>query len=1469
MKKFSKSLLATLPGLDNLASAWLCAEIDALFAKHRSRHDISLSEKTHDSESIIMVLAADLSFLITTIQLVMQEQNCQARVFSYQRFSVRRSPEGEIQEIIPYTPKVTKKGYVTEVLVVLAFQKERAKLQCANILKKRLKLLEKTNANWNEITKIIDAVVPPHKHGKKYLEWLVDSHFSFLGCAYTDSKLSKWKNAAGILTDSAYTPSELLGGVTQKRRQRVLEDTDEITFCKSSMKSPLHRYVPMDLIFIPLAKTAQQPHDYFVIVGLYTSPAYTVGTRYIPYISENISKVISKLGLGEGWHDGKWLHHMYDSLPRDEIFQSDSAQLTHIGRGVLEAKNNGNFGLIITHDAFGRYTNLLALMPQQNFDTRLFDRLRIHLETCLGKQTELINAAVDRYSLAYAHYRVQSDRVPHKKIHDEILDYLKLWQDKILLLLQNNLELKTAYLQIMPNGYPLTYEENNSPKAGVSDLVYILDVVANKKTRVKIWRRSDGNWGLKIYIPNEDLSLTEIVSNLTNFGLQVANEIVYEIDTSSGEKVWIHDLDATCAYDACAFGEDVIGHLTEALERRWSGRLDDSIANIALLGFNVTWRECLLMKCFLQYMRQLGFGYASKSLARIFTTYGSIISKILVLFKCRHDTRIKSSAARRLAESEALVAQIFEELDAFSDHEAERWLRGLTQVVMAVVRTNFYKDYYDTNEGHHIALKVMSSQLTFLVSPKPYCEIFVYGDGFEGVHLRGGKVARGGIRWSDRGEDYRTEVYGLLMAQVVKNSVIVPVGSKGGFYVRKDSKAFDDFDSYRAHAVECYRSFVRALIRLTDNIVKAKTVPPEGVVCLDEEDPYLVVAADKGTATFSDYANEVSREENFWLDDAFASGGAHGYDHKKLGITAKGAWVSVAHHLKKLNINVNEEIFSVIGIGDMSGDVFGNGMLLSEKISLIAAFDHRNIFIDPKPNVAKSYKERKRLFGLSRSSWEDYDRRLISAGGGVFSRSAKRIKLTPEIVEALAIAEAPSEMSADELVKCILRAQADLLWFGGIGTFVSASFETPDAVKDSANNAVRVFAKELRAKVVGEGANLGITQQGRIEFARNGGIINTDSIDNSAGVNCSDYEVNIKILLGQEIATKKLTFNQRNTMLERMTDQVVELVLKNNYEQNALLSRTERELKLHPPRLQLLIDHLESKKLIQSGRELANDYSLSTITRPELSLIVAHAKNLWINHLLTKGFDQTPFDGFLHSYFPDALRKKYARKIKAHPLANNIVLTGLINTMINNMGLGFLVLLLKESGASLLDCLQAWYLMHHEFGRDELVEDLNYATVVQIACLYLLQKRSQQELDLGSKTMKLCSANLRRNQHIDNINSLMIFYGLTVHHSLTKKTKLPGNGRLSETLGSEGLQTVVRALIPEPSMSMAENSLLSNAMLELFDKVGQFFESKRSIHLLEPMDVLDGITAKTVVEFPTAERLVLARSYIEHLQRNK
>ncbi|USO01631.1 MAG: NAD-glutamate dehydrogenase [Alphaproteobacteria bacterium] len=1461
MNVFNKELLADMPSLGPYIDEDILDEINRLATQLCNRWGFRVCVQNTPHDTRIILMAQESALLISTMHVVLEERKITPCVFSYARFCVPRTGKESDVYAISYNATADRKTFTTEVLAVFVFPQEFAFDAFVSILKERLILLHEINSSLAHVTTLINDSVPIHSHGKRYLGWLLNGHFSFFGCAFTDKRATQGKDACGLLASGGYTLQSLLKGVSQKKRSDVLISQKEIVFAKSSCKSPVHRFLPMDLIFVPLVKNQDQPCEYLVIVGLYTSEAYTVGTRYIPYISDNISRVITRLGLGEGWHDGKWLHHMYDSFPRDEIFQSDITTLMHIGQGILEAKTNHNFGVIVTQDPFKRYTNIVILIPGPNFDTTLFEALSAYLAQKLSRRTELVNAAVYSYALAFAHYRVYTNDLARRDIQPEIMDFLTRWQDKILLLLQANPHNKADYQRILPRGYPTTYQVNNSPAEGVLDLDYVLGMNAGeKRCRVRIWRRDKRVWGIKVYTLHEGLLLTKIVSNLVNFGLEVSRESVYRIETIAGVDLWIHDLYASCASDTCAVGEVTARNLTDALERRWSGQLGDSVANLALLRLNVTWRECFLVTCFLQYMKQLGFAYAPESLARIITCHGSIMGRILDLFKAHHDSTLAHTLADRRTIGRLIFEEILVDLDGMRDSEAEQWLRGLVLVVWATVRTNFYRDFYQKSAGEHIALKISSEKLPFLQTPPPFCEIFVYSNSFEGVHVRGGKVSRGGIRWSDRGEDYRTEVYGLFKAQMVKNAVIVPVGAKGVFYVRAGRSDFARPDMYKTHGVCCYKSFVRALIDITDNSVDKKIVHPHGIVCFDDPDPYLVIAADKGTAAFSDYANDISRKQGFWLGDAFASGGKNGYEHKKLGITAKGAWVSVSHHLKTLGIDEQTDALSVVGVGDMSGDVFGNGMLISPRIALVAAFDHRHIFLDPKPDLKRSYAERARLFSLKQSSWEDYNANTLSKGGGIFSRDSKHIPVTVEMRLLLDLPTTMTEIKPDDLIRAILSARVDLLWLGGVGTFVCASFETSDTVNDTTNNAVRVFANTLRCRIIGEGANLGITQQGRIEFSRLGGLLNTDSIDNSAGVNCSDYEVNLKILLGHAQAAGKISVSQRNALLRKMTQDVVACVLKNNHNQNLLLSRMQREVKMNPTRIQLLITYLESKKIIQAGRELSRDYSLISMTRPELSLVVAHAKNLWIMHGLENDFDHKAFKTVLYQYFPAILVTKYSAEIDNHPLAPNIILTELINTLINTMGLGFLPIVMRESEQSLLRCVRAWFVLHQNFLHTEFLEDVHYATVMQIACVYLLNTSTRGSVCLDDDDLAICMQNLRLSSAIADIPAAMIFLGLTIYMGVHCRRKIVDTEKFADALASETLRSVVSMLIPEPSASLAEHTLFSHELCLVMNACGACFSKGYG---LQPPDHQE--IPENSADLTCAERVVYARAYVNAL----
>jgi len=876
----------------------------------------------------------------------------------------------------------------------------------------------------------------------------------------------------------------------------------------------------------------------------------------------------------------------------------------------------------------------------------------------------------------------------------------------------NGAQLSKKYSKAFPPSYRDEYTSDTS----ILDIPYLENV--NEKTPIDLCFNTSPQLGgftihLRLYQWQNAIALSDILPILENFNLRTENEHPHKLTFENGEHIWISDF--TVTYSKGVLEIDKIEALfKEAFIKTYRVEVENDGFNKLVLGALLSWREILILRMYSKYLRQVGFRFTQAYIEDAFGKNPLIAKSLVELFYAYLDPKqVKSRAAN----IQKIEQDIQTALDSVTSLDEDKIIRQNLDVIKATLRTNFF----DTNKAgefkDYVSIKLSSRDIPDLPLPKPLYEIFVYSSRFEGIHLRNTKVARGGIRWSDRKEDFRTEILGLMKAQVVKNAVIVPSGAKGGF-VLKAVPEDASRDVVQTEVIACYKSFIKGLLDLTDNIKNNKPVPPANIVCRDAADPYLVVAADKGTANFSDIANSISREYDFWLDDAFASGGSTGYDHKKMGITAKGAWESVKRHFRELEIDIEKHTFTTIGIGDMSGDVFGNGMIYSNKIKLIAAFDHRHIFIDPNPNPATSYKERLRLFNLPISSWEDYNSKLISKGGGIFKRSLKSIAITPEMQKVLAIQD--KSLTPTDLIRAILKAPVDLLYNGGIGTYVKASSESNADVGDRTNDYCRIDGIELQCKVVGEGGNLGFTQRGRIEFALKGGLINTDFIDNSAGVDCSDHEVNLKILFNQEIFQKKLTFKKRNTILASLTDEIAKLVLNDNYQQALVMSYTafgaKKSLSLHAN----YIKELESLGIINRKVEFLPDEKTladrkangESLTRPELAVLLAYTKIHIKQSILDSDLPEDPFfHEQLKSAFPPSISKKYYSAMKKHGLHRDIIATQLSNHLVNEMGITFVYRLQIETGASIKEIIRAYAIASSIYATTELqkiVESLDF-----------------------------------------------------------------------------------------------------------------------------------------------------------------
>ncbi len=1183
------------------------------------------------------------------------------------------------------------------------------------------------------------------QEAQAFLRWATDDHFTFLG--YREYRVRKQGNDE-VLAADADTGLGLLRGreTSQPRKLSTLAAhvtpqsgaADALILTKTNARATIHRPGYMDYIGVLSFDANGRAVAEQRFIGLYTSSAYTRRPWEIPLVRERHDYVMKTSGLHPAGHSGKALRHILEKLPRDELFQSTETELYQLASGILSLQERVRSRLFLRHDRYGRFYSVLAYIPRDRYNTEIRLRIEAMLKDVLRADRVDSTIQLGDSPLAQLHMLVRPRKseiveVDAAQIDAKLTAIVRNWQDDLREQLvsrhgeERGLALASRYGRALPAGYI----EKVSAAVAADDVEQVAALTPQNDLRLNLCRDQDGGLRFKFYRIGDDIPLSDALPMMENMGLRVISEHPYRLDVD-GQVAFIQDFEVE-ASRADLNVDDFNACFEDAFVQLWRGNAENDGFNRLILAANLSWRQVAMLRAYCKYLLQLGVPFSQSYVEDTFARYPIIARLLAELFEARFDpiTGTESKAdikigmaqfrhqlsalagndtamlaavepviaarsSKREAQLEATRHAITALLDSVSSLDEDRILRGFVSVIEATLRTNYYIQYKngvraDGGPADYISFKFDASKVPDLPKPRPYREIFVCGPRVEGVHLRFGPVARGGLRWSDRREDFRTEVLGLVKAQMVKNTVIVPVGSKGGFFCKQLPDVAVDRDAWFTEGVACYKRFINGLLDITDNIVGGKIVAPDGVVRYDGDDPYLVVAADKGTATFSDIANAIARAHGFWLDDAFASGGSVGYDHKGMGITARGGWESVKRHFRAMGRDSQTADFTCVGIGDMSGDVFGNGMLLSKHIRLLAAFDHRHIILDPNPDAAISFKERDRLFKLPRSSWDDYDKTLISKGGGIYPRSAKSIPLSADIKAALGIASDAASMSPMELMHEILKAPVDLLWNGGIGTYVKAASETHTDVGDRANNGLRVNGGELRCKVVGEGGNLGLTQLGRIDAALNGVLLNTDFIDNSAGVDTSDHEVNIKILLNAEVQRKKLTMPERNKLLASMTDEVAQLVLNDNYRQNQALSLMQRMTLSRLGSKQHFIRTLESQGLLDRQIEyLPSDAEIADrkarrigLTRPELSVLLSYSKIVLFQQLLGSDVPEDPYlSKELVRYFPQPLQQKYAKAMEQHRLKREIIATAVTNSMVNRMGASFSLRMTEDTGRS-------------------------------------------------------------------------------------------------------------------------------------------------------------------------------------------
>ena len=1135
-----------------------------------------------------------------------------------------------------------------------------------------------------------------------FLRWLADGHFTFLG--YREYEVTPDEgdgvlralegSGLGILRDTRARPRpHRLSEVPSETRREILRPSI-LNLTKTRSRATVHREGYLDYVGVKRRGPGGERRE-CRFLGLYTTSVYKQWPTDIPILRRTARAVLERAAFPADSHDGKALVEILDRHPRDELFQCTEDELYTDALAILALRHRPRLRLWLRRDVFGRFFSCFVDLPVGRLTTAIRRRFgKILMDALHGVHCEESALTTDPV-LARLHFVIYTEpgaaaEVDTARIEARLNAALRVWNDDLSDALVDQFGEERGLLlhQRYADAFPASFQGDFSARTAVSDIRRIEALRARRDTSelgIHLYRPLESLAGeprLTIYRCGEPLTLSAVLPLLENLGMQVVDQRPYQVRPADQDPVWLYDYELRWADHLDLDAGGVRDRLAEALGAVWRREMENDRFNRLVLSAGLNAREVTVLRTYAKYLRQTGTTFSRDFIAGTLSRNPEIGRQLVELVRLRFDPDLEPNTDRELG-CKQLVADIVHAIDAVASLNEDRVLRSLVGLVTATIRTNLFQLGPDGRPKPWLSLKLDPREIADLPHPRPRFEVFVYSPRIEGVHLRAGAVARGGLRWSDRPEDFRTEILGLMKAQVVKNAVIVPVGAKGGFVVKKPPA---EREALHSEVIACYSTFIRGLLDVTDNLVGGEVVPPPRVVRDDGDDPYLVVAADKGTATFSDIANEISREYGFWLGDAFASGGSAGYDHKAMGITARGAWVSVRRHFQTLGLDEQTDEFTVAGIGDMSGDVFGNGMLLSRHIKLVAAFDHRHIFLDPDPDPARSHAERARLFALPRSSWADYDPALISTGGGVFPRTAKAVALSPEAQAALGV-DAPS-LTPDELITAILRAPVDLLFNGGIGTYVKAPTETNAEVGDKNNDSVRINAEELRCRVVAEGGNLGLTQRGRIQFALRGGLINTDAIDNAAGVNCSDHEVNIKILLDGVVRDGDLTGKQRNALLAEMTDDVAERVLRHNDAQTrALYIALAQAGPMRDVHLRYL-DALERTgrldrvlEVLPTAEQLDDRGESAGLSMPELAVLLAYTKIELYRALLTSDVPDDPYlERMLEQYFPGPVRDRFARQIAEHPLRREIIATCLSNSVVDHAGTSFVFRLAEETG---------------------------------------------------------------------------------------------------------------------------------------------------------------------------------------------
>ncbi len=1337
-RRYLAHAASQLPGRDD---DWLArlARSNLGFGAARRPEQTLLRVLDLDADTTAVdIVTGDVPYLVDSLRAELERRGCPAERVLHPQIVVRRDADGGLRRVYDIDDNApVPDGAVVEswmhIEVDLIPSDEHPIL--ANDLERVIAdvhhAVEDAPAMYRRIRRLADQLAEDpgefdretSEEAGELLRWLADGNYLILGhAAYSANELASPRaqaqddDAEGVLRGAArISPLELLP---------AFRSGAPLVIFKSPLVSTVRRSARLDCVTVMTSAGAGQQQMVHVFLGLITGVEDgTVGR--VPVVRRRIAEILLRSGVRADSHTGRRLLAALRTLPRDELLEAPTTDLLRLAQLVVDRSERGTVGVFARIHLNRDFVSVLVYFPSGRFGPDSRRRVRSVIARnwpgeVIGRDDRIVELGLTRMQFLIAvRAGAQPPSPERRSVEAEVARAIRRWADDLrdLLVTRHGESDGDTLFAVYQDAFPEAYKEDFDAAGAVDDLAQLHPLPHDDGLAFALYTPEPDEAAdrrLKVFRTGKAVSLAKALPIFTQMGIEVLDERPYELELSGRDEVWIYDFGLRLP-PGCDFDDKRAQNVIDALELLWRNDLEQDGFNALVVQADLTWWQTNVLRAYAKYLRQAGTNFSQGYIERALVDHPEIATAVVDLFETRFDPA-RNGSVPDTDQADRIVAELETRLADVASLDQDSILRSLLALVQATLRTNAYRS--DSSGLHRAALafKLDPYQVPGLPAPRPKFEIWVYSPRVEGVHLRFGAVARGGLRWSDRREDFRTEILGLVKAQMVKNVVIVPTGAKGGFVAKRLPDPSVDRDAWLAEGIACYRTFIASLLDLTDNYVTdpdgtQRIVAPPQVRRYDAEDPYLVVAADKGTATFSDIANEIATDYGFWLGDAFASGGSIGYDHKAMGITARGAWESVKYHFRELGLDTQTQAFTVVGVGDMSGDVFGNGMLLSEHIRLVAAFDHRHIFLDPNPDAARSFAERQRLFALPRSSWADYDATVISAGGGVFARTAKAVPISAEVAAALELREGTSKLTPNELIHAILLAPVDLLWNGGIGTYVKASTETSLAAGDKANDAVRVDGDQLRVRVVGEGGNLGCTQLGRVEYALHGGRINTDAIDNSAGVDTSDHEVNLKILLDRAVAAGEIGRDERNQLLQSVTEDVAALVLRDNYEQNVLLGMARKLspalVSVHQRVMQLLEEAGGLDRAIEflpTDKEIERRETVGVgLVSPENAVLVAYAKITLTRHIEASSLPDEPwFQRALAGYFPTVIAERFAAGLGKHPLHREIITTVVVNDMINRSGTTYVHRAMEETGAEPAQIARAYAVVREVFGLEPL-----------------------------------------------------------------------------------------------------------------------------------------------------------------------